>query len=104
MEASNDYPPLEAFEFDAFRETELGKVATSLIETHAEKITQAAEQGVTPLTVIAPELEDMIMERLEWAKVERLVREHLGPDFEPVGRERLQTRLPHKSIRYIRKE
>ena len=100
--AFDDDPPLEAFDFEAFRETELGKAATSLIETHGEKITQAAEQGVTPLTVIAPELEHMIIERLEWAKVERLVREYLGADFKPVGRERLQTRLPHKSIRYIR--
>jgi hypothetical protein len=103
MAVSPDQPPTNPFGIEGFRDTQLGQLALRSIAANAQAIIEAADLGSAPLIAIIPELEGHIDERLDWAKVDSLIREWLAADFKVTGRSAVPTHLPHKGFCYARR-
>lgn len=90
------------FSLEEFKITEVGQAATRAIEDHADEIVRVADLGLAPVNVVIPDLEPLINERLDWVRVEWMIRDFLTPSFEETGRMRVPTDLPHKGFCYTR--
>ena len=90
------------FSLEDFKTTEVGQATALAIGQHAEEIVRVADLGLTPLSVVIPDLEALINERLQWVKVEWMIRDWLAPDFEETGRMWVSTAITHKGFCYTR--
>lgn len=90
------------FSLEEFKTTEVGQAAAFAIEKHADEIVRVADLGLTPLNVVIPDLKALIDERLQWVKVDWMIRDWLAPNFEESGRRWVPTGMPHKGFCYTR--
>lgn len=99
---AHEDPMDRPFSLDEFKATDVGQAAARAIERHADEIVRVADLGQTPLSVLISELEPLINERLQWVKVEWMIRDWLTPNFTESGRRWVSSDLPHKGFHYTR--
>ncbi len=65
---------------------ELHAAITAALERHAEEILRAADAGEPPISVLIPDLDDLISEGIYWRNLERTIEALLTPSFEKAER------------------
>lgn len=93
---------MDSFSTTEFMATDVGRATTLAIERHAGEIISTADLGLAPLTILIPDLEALVGERLQWKMVDSMIRDWLAPSFEATERVRVPTDLPHKALCYRR--
>lgn len=90
------------FSLDEFKTTDVGQAAARAIERHADEIVRLADRGMTPLNALIADLEPLIDERLQWVKIEWMIRDWLRPNFTESGRRWVPTGIRMKGFHYTR--
>lgn len=90
------------FSVAAFKTTLEGRAAWRVVEAHADEIICAAEAGDPPLSVVAPFLEGVIVERLHWKLCDKMIHDFLGSDFVQIGRILVSRGMPYYRACYAR--
>lgn len=82
---------------------ELHAAITAALERHADDILRAADAGEPPISVLIPDLDDLISEGIYWRNLERAIEALLTPSFEkaerkPIGLTGLPRALCYRRI------
>jgi hypothetical protein len=73
-----------------------------VIEANTAEIFRTAEAGESPLSVVAPLLKDILVERIYWKYCDRMIRDFLGAEFVPIARAKVREGMPHYRTCYAR--